>query len=612
MTEVREEKSESSSKNIGGETSDNKSSGENMDEDVKEDIDRRICHLCGRIFKNERARKTHERYCKSNGKEEEYQEGDGDIVRLREELRAEMEALKDERRKLVEERRGFREEIDKLKEKRMLSEAGEGYTPPTAEENKRDFNVQPRVETATSISPSGVIVLEAEEESSPEDEGEELEEIEKELETIEPEIAKIGMGPSKSELEDLSRELEAIESELTTKVDFTALTKMSEDYENSLKRMEESVAAINRKIDGVIQEMEESGRRYGTYQNMVREMKRLDEKTNEILEEIGFGESLNVGKIPPNILESVYESTMEDVIGQIRSNYGTQDAENIIIRTLEDIRTRTSGSELFYFDGRMLKTRNLAKVIQNKLISAKQVQTTYAELLRKFLEYLPGYKAKNFRAMIKLKSQEYAVDKTTHLLDKLDDLTVEIGDLNEMVKAAEERQNTIEFSLTNLMESNVERDDLEKIQTMIEEIKAGQGELEGVLAGIKEKMEEDNKAFSGEFERLSRQIKEPEGRISQKGKKGIKKPDKKEKVRKGGEELSVDELIILGKIPERGFTLSRIKKEIGDELDEERIEECLQSLIDQGVMSTVKRGRHTIYLKKENEENINEGIGGEK
>ena len=74
-------------------------------------------------------------------------------------------------------------------------------------------------------------------------------------------------------------------------------------------------------------------------------------------------------------------------------------------------------------------------------------------------------------------------------------------------------------------------------------------------------------------------------------------------VLKGEKKLSDDEIIITERIPDKGYTLPRIKKELSDELSDGRIEECLQSLIDQGVMSTVKRGRHKIYLKTENEEN---------
>jgi DNA repair exonuclease SbcCD ATPase subunit len=504
---------------------------------------------------------------------------------------AEIEALKEDKKRLEEERSAFHEPRPGVNTRETVSHEPSAKSEP------------------------GVVVLEAEEEETAP--LEEIEEIEQELEKIEPEVADIGRGISQSELEDISKELEALESEMNTKVDFAALTRMAEDYKKSLERIGDSITGVDRKVDGVINEMEESGRRFGTYQNIIREISKLDDKTTEILEEIGFGESLNVAKIPPNILESVYESTMEDIINEIRSNYGSQDAENIITKTLEDVRTRTSGSELFYFDGRMLKTRNLAKVIQERLISAKQVQTTYDELLRKLLEYLPGYKAKNFRAMIKLKSQEYAVDKTTYLLDRNDILKREIDELRNMVASVSNRQNSLEIGLNNLMGSKVEKSDLEATNNILEEMKTKQNDLDAMQQKLMEMMEDNKKAISEALEGISGEIKDQETglpdelmdipEISEKKEK--KKEEKKKLIEKEVDGLKENESKVLRIIPSNGFTLNRIKKELCSEMEDEKIDGCIESLVNKGFMSTVKRGRHTIYLKKVEEKENN---GGEK
>jgi hypothetical protein len=375
---------------------------------------------------------------------------------------------------------------------------------------------------------------------------------------------------------------------------------MAEDYKKSLERIGDSITGVDRKVDGVINELEESGRRFGTYQNIIREINKLDDKTSEILEEIGFGESLNVGKIPPNILESVYESTMEDIINEIRNNFGSQDAENIIIRTLEDVRTRTSGSELFYFDGRMLRTRNLAKVIQERLISAKQVQTTYDELLSKLLEYLPGYKAKNFRAMIKLKSQEYAVDKTTYLLDRNNKLKREIDELRNMVASVSNRQNSLEISINSLMGSKVEKSDLEAVNSKLEEMKAKQDELDAMQHKLLEMMEDNKKAISEVLDGMPGKIKEKKTGVQDKSMDLPKIPEKKEKRK---DNLDENESKVLKIIPSKGFTLNRIKKELCSEMEEENVQVCIESLVNKGIMSAVKRGRHTVYLIKEEKEN---------
>jgi hypothetical protein len=445
---------------------------------------------------------------------------------------------------------------------------------------------------------------------------EEIEGIERELEEIAPEEEGAFFGTMHMDLDDLATELENLESEISTKVDFEAMKKMADDFQLTIKGIEDNVNGMTFKIDSLNQELEESGRKYGTYQHIIREMKKLDEKNEEILEEIGFGEGMNVSKIPPNILESVYESTIEDIVNEIRKNRGSHDAEAIINRTLEDIRTRTSGSELFYFDGRMLRTRNLANSILHKLISAKQVQTTYDELLGKLLEYLPGYKAKNFRAMIKLKSQEYAVDKTTLLLERFNQLKEDINHLQNMVGSVSNRQNTIELEINNLIKSMAGAEDLERFTKQMEEFSSRIGEFGEALPQLKERQISQWDSLSTELKTISEKIIELD--------KNHAKPQEEPKItpQKGVVELGVDEdeemkedetregltedenkIYLL--IPEKGFTIHRITKEIKGEIPDKKIVECLESLLVKGVLSTEKRGRHTVYIRpKEN--------GGEK
>ncbi|UCG71041.1 MAG: hypothetical protein JSV09_08605 [Thermoplasmata archaeon] len=614
MTEVWEEKLKTGSENIeaddklkqGTEKNDKKDAS--FEKTHEEEI---VCDLCGRIFKNHRALKIHKRACKRK-KEMQKKEGEGEaekgikedhadeIFHLRKKMMNEMEAIKEERRSLEEERSTYRtqlrRELEKLREEKLRMEMKhDTNSSPTS----KDLH-EGKKAGLTNLK-RGVMVLEENEDFV----GEEgLDEMEEDLDRIAPDIAAMGKGISTLELEEITAELEAIESDLNTKVDFAALTRMSEDYESSMGQMEESITALNLKIDSVINRMEESATKYGTYQNVVKEIGKLDDKTTEILEEIGFGESLNVAKIPPNILESVYESTIEGVVNDIHRNYGSHDAENIISRTLEDIRTRTSGSELFYFDGRYLKTRNLARSIQNKLISAKQVQTTYDELLRKLLEYLPGYKAKNFRAMIKLKSQEYAVDKTTLLLESIETLKEHIDNLKNMVGSVSNRQNTIEVEINRIRDAKAAKDDLNQIRTSLEEIKTKQSDLDEALKGMIEEQKTEKKTFSDALVNIHTKLKDIEESLHEGKKKGPSKDKEKKEEEEDIEkitdeleaELSENEIRIVKIIPSNGCTKARIKKELTDEMDDKRIEECLQILIDKDIMSTVKRGRHTIYL----------------
>jgi hypothetical protein len=72
--------------------------------------------------------------------------------------------------------------------------------------------------------------------------------------------------------------------------------------------------------------------------------------------------------------------------------------------------------------------------------------------------------------------------------------------------------------------------------------------------------------------------------------------------------LSAEEEKIVRIITSNGLTENRIKKELCDELSEDRIDKCLEILVNKGLVSTVKRGRHTIFIKNEEDK----ATGGEK
>jgi uncharacterized coiled-coil DUF342 family protein len=573
MTEVREDKEKSQSGNETGEGNDKLKDEKEITEDSQDTTV--SCEMCGRTFKNERALKTHERHCKKrqeNGKS-------SDLESLKEELLSEMQTISEERMKLREEREKFFEEMRAEREKM-----------------KEDL------EAPAQTEPHGDPML-----------NNEITDLERNLEAISSDEGGEMGGSMEMDLDGLAVELENLESEISTKVDFDAMRRMADDFKLTIKSLEDNINGLSGKIDGMGQELEDSGRKYGTYQHIIREMRKLDEKNEEILEEIGFGESMNVSKIPPKILESVYESTIEDIVNEIRKNRGTHDAESIINRTLEDIRTRTSGSELFFFDGRMLKTRNLANSIIHKLISARQVQTTYDELLMKLLEYLPGYKAKNFRAMIKLKSQEYAVDKTTMLLERFSQFNEDINHLQNMVGSVSNRQNTIELEINNITKSMVGGQELETLTARMEEFSKKFDELNETLSGLKETQSSISESLSSNFDDLSSRINAIEKTMKKQDslpKKlvpagvvelGDDEEEEKEtetvEKEEGPVPLDEDEFRIFSLIPEKGFTFYRIKKEIAGDLTDKKIKSCLESLLVKGVLTTEKRGRHTVYLK---------------
>jgi hypothetical protein len=212
---------------------------------------------------------------------------------------------------------------------------------------------------------------------------------------------------------------------------------------------------------------------------IAKDIERLDWKVEQLMDEVGFGESLDVSKIPPNILEIVYQATLDDVVKEMGKTRSLQEVGTMIERTLEEVRKNTSGSELFRYNGRRVVTENLARSIDQGLISAKQIQTTYAELLMRLLESVPGYKPKNFRAMIKIKSQEYAVDRVTHLLGRIENAEKVLDNTGQMIAAftaqSQARFNQLGSRVDEvagpMMERKVEAGPFEELRLAVNEIR---------------------------------------------------------------------------------------------------------------------------------------------
>jgi hypothetical protein len=147
--------------------------------------------------------------------------------------------------------------------------------------------------------------------------------------------------------------------------------------------------------------------------------------------------------------DKISKTAIQGLIEIINKDF--QKMETKIIELGEEvIRTQTSGSELFKYEEGKLRITDLAKSLESKSISAKQIQATYSEILNKIMEQNPSYKPKNFRAMLKIKSQEFAVDKASGLSEVLNDIRRDVGkvqsiedELNERLVELEEARNTL-------------------------------------------------------------------------------------------------------------------------------------------------------------------------
>ncbi|UCD92687.1 MAG: hypothetical protein JSV43_01865 [Methanobacteriota archaeon] len=69
--------------------------------------------------------------------------------------------------------------------------------------------------------------------------------------------------------------------------------------------------------------------------------------------------------------------------------------------------------------------------------------------------------------------------------------------------------------------------------------------------------------------------------------------------RKDVEDLSATEIAVYGVLTPEGFTLERIRREVGDRADYTEILDALKVLLDNELVSVTTHGRHTIYKRVE-------------
>ncbi|HEV8596025.1 MAG TPA: hypothetical protein VGR51_10910, partial [Thermoplasmata archaeon] len=189
----------------------------------------------------------------------------------------------------------------------------------------------------------------------------------------------------------------------------TQVAELEETVQTLSNLLSSFSARMLRNVDDLKEEM---NRRvaFGDLAPLQKDFEKIRGRIDDIVDEVGYGEALDIAKVPPMILEGAYQAILDDVVDELRKVLGGHDAELHIHHSLEQLRLKTSGSELFHYRPHRLHV-GVAKALDKGLVSARQVQMTFEELLRHLLEPIHAHTPKNFRALIKIKSQEYAVDK---------------------------------------------------------------------------------------------------------------------------------------------------------------------------------------------------------
>ncbi len=478
-----------------------------------------VCEYCQKPMKTKKTLLIHQRNCKEKQEKDNKKEIEAELLKIKDQFEDERQNLEDDFRKreetlqdeLDQMRTVLRMEIDKhrkelemiRKVEKEVAHVSENSAVPR--EGKKAIDMiptplpkipkkeipeepEPAPEPAPRQEPVIPTPMPREvPEAAPEPKAQEAaksteqESVKEDSKPVQPVLARPQQPSiSKEEIEEMIKaSIPEKISENKSAVSSEELAEINSKLKSVMQRME----AMDSRISRMGKENHDQLERFERESNVKRLQKELDkisDKVQDMMEDTGFGEELSVSKIPPTILEIVYQATLDDIHLEIVRTKGSQDAEKIARSALEEVRLKTSGSELFKFDGRKIVTDNLAKSIEANLISAKQIQTTYDVLLDRLLETVPHHKAKNFKGMIKVKSQEFAVDRATVLTKSYNRLEKVVESTSQMVAAISAQFNSRTLEINQ---------GLDEIKNTLMEAKASKEDISNLMEKLKERDE---------------------------------------------------------------------------------------------------------------------------
>lgn len=264
--------------------------------------------------------------------------------------------------------------------------------------------------------------------------------------------------------------IKKIDESLKNRATTTMLSEMRKDMEKKLSDLQELLESKSsekgdeikrlekeiKDLDSEILEMKKSSEGMENDISLLRKYflkyEKIQKRVKNIEEVMGVEEDINVNKVPPSILRLVYQYTLNDAINTLRKYVGPSEAERIMKFVLQDVRTRTSGTELFKLVNGKIEAYDIEKAIKKKLISPKQIHLTYVEIINKIREYIPGYTPKNFASLLRTKGQEYAIETSTENRIRIEMLERNLENMRSEIAYQE----------------NIIREDISEIKRMLE------------------------------------------------------------------------------------------------------------------------------------------------
>ena len=256
------------------------------------------------------------------------------------------------------------------------------------------------------------------------------------------------MSEEISDASDIVSEMESISEDKpveVSKIENEGQFITSDEFEDKVADLKSAFDELNQRMDEVFSSNEEHiyeivdgmGTRAdrNEFLKLKRDFKVFSKRLHRVAKEADAtgAEVLDATKIPSNVLEITYRKTLNDLYSAILNEFGEREAVEIVDGVIDDVRKSSAGVDLLSFEDGKFTINKLAEAIDAKLISSKQLHSTYVEFFRQLSECVPGYEARDFKSFVETGSREYAVDEISIHAKRFVNLETELNDIKSEI-----------------------------------------------------------------------------------------------------------------------------------------------------------------------------------
>lgn len=137
---------------------------------------------------------------------------------------------------------------------------------------------------------------------------------------------------------------------------------------------------------------------------------RVEARVEDLSLHVGHREPVELGRVPPEILERSFQTALDDLVGELAKVKGRDELERTLDEAIEDLRGRSKGSELFERQEGRIVIRGLGASVAKKLLSPKAAQATFDEVVKHLRAYVPAFKPRSLSAVLRARASEFALD----------------------------------------------------------------------------------------------------------------------------------------------------------------------------------------------------------